>query len=81
LIGCTKACILVVILQKKTIDKEAAMSILSKRIDEWGNRSKNDAYEYEKHFIEVMQGLTKDLFQLSVGEVSVDRNKKKSKRN
>ena len=60
------------------MDKAKAFEILSKRIDEWENKPKNDAYEYEKSFIEVMQQLNEELLQLSVGEISTDRNKKKT---
>ena len=59
------------------MDKAKAFEILSKRIDEWESKSKTDAYEYEKSFIEVMQKLNEELLQLSIGEVSIDRNKKK----
>lgn len=63
------------------MDKEQAVELLLKRLSEWENKPKGDGYEYEKSFIEVMQDLNRDLFQLSLGEVSVDRNaKKKSKR-
>ena len=59
------------------MDKQKAIEILSKRIDEWGHKPKSDGYEYEKSFIEVMQGLNEELFQLSVGDLPQDRNKKK----
>ena len=59
------------------MDKIKAFEILSKSIDEWESKSNSDAYDYEKNFIEVMQKLNSELFQLSVGEVSKDRNKKK----
>lgn len=62
------------------MDKQKAFEILSKHIDEWDNKPKIDGYEYEKSFIEVMQGLNNELFQLSVGVLPKDRNgKKKSK--
>ena len=60
------------------MDKQKAIEILSKRIDEWRDKPKNDGYEYEKSFIEVMQGLNEELFQLSVGDLPQDRNKKKA---
>jgi hypothetical protein len=59
------------------MDKQKAFEILSKRIDEWENKPKSDGYEYEKSFIEVMQGLNQDLLQLSVGTLPKDRNVKK----
>ena len=59
------------------MDKAKAFEILSKKIDEWENKPKSDAYEYEKSFIEVMQKLNEELLQLSIGDVSKDRNKKK----
>ena len=60
------------------MDKAKAFEILSKRIDDWENKPKSDAYDYEKSFIEVMQQLNAELLQLSVGEISIDRNKKKT---
>jgi len=60
------------------MDKQAAIAILSRKIDEWENKPKEDGYQYEKSFIEVMQGLNEELLQLSVGEVPQDRNQKKS---
>jgi hypothetical protein len=64
------------------MDKHKATEILLTKIAEWENKPQTDGYDYEKSFIEVMRGLNEELFQLSVGEVSKDRNvKKKSKRN
>jgi hypothetical protein len=64
------------------MDKEKAIEILLKKISEWENKPKNDGYEYEKNFIDVMRGLNEELLQLSVGDVPRDRNlKKKSKPN
>lgn len=60
------------------MDKLKAIEILSKKIDEWRDKPKSDGYEYEKSFIEVMQGLNEELFQLSVGDLPQDRNKKKA---
>jgi hypothetical protein len=60
------------------MDKQKAIEILSKKIDEWGHQPKSDGYEYEKSFIELMQGLNQELFQLSVGDLPQDRNKKKA---
>ena len=64
--------------QKKPMDKQKATEILLKKIDEWNDKPKNDGYEYEKNFIEVMQGLNEELLQLSIGELPKDRNKKKA---
>jgi hypothetical protein len=64
------------------MDKHKATEILLAKIAEWEAKPKIDGYEYEKSFIEVMRGLNEELFQLSVGELSKDRNlKKKSKLN
>lgn len=63
--------------KKTRMDKQKATEILLKKITEWENKPKTDGYEYEKSFIEVMQGLNEELLQLSIGEVSTDRNKKK----
>ena len=59
------------------MDKQKAFEILSKSLEEWELKPKSDGYEYEKSFIEVMQGLNEELFQLSVGALPKDRNKKK----
>ena len=65
---------------KSQMDKQKAFEILSKKIDEWENKPKSDGYTYETSFLEIMQELNKDLFQLSVGDLPKDRNgKKKSK--
>lgn len=62
---------------KKVMDKQKATAILLKKIDEWENKPKDDGYQYEQSFIEVMQGLNEELLQLSVGELPKDRNAKK----
>lgn len=59
------------------MDKQKATEILLKKIEEWEQKPKRDGYEYEKSFIEVMQGLNAELLQLSVGELPKDRNAKK----
>jgi hypothetical protein len=56
------------------MDTHKATEILLSKIAEWESKPKTDGYEYEKSFIEVMRGLNEELFQLSVGEVSRDRN-------
>ena len=63
------------------MNKEAAKAILLEKLEEWESKPKSDGYEYEKSFIEVMKGLNKELYQLSVGDLPKDRNKKKSKLN
>ena len=62
------------------MDKQKATEILLKKLVEWDSKPKNDGYEYEKSFVEVMQGLNEELLQLSVGDLSKDRNKKKGYR-
>lgn len=62
------------------MDKHKATEILLKRLEEWESKPKSDGYEYEQSFIEVMQGLNSELFQLSVGELPKDRNAKKKSR-
>jgi hypothetical protein len=59
------------------MDKQKATEILLKKIEEWESKPKSDGYEYEKSFIEVMQGLNEELLQLSVGDLPKDRNVKK----
>jgi hypothetical protein len=59
------------------MNKEKATEILLKKIDEWDCKPKSDGYEYEKSFIEIMQGLQEELLQLSVGDLPKDRNEKK----
>lgn len=60
------------------MNKEQAISILLNKLSEWESKPKTDGYEYEKSFSEVMQGLSAELFQLSVGALPKDRNLKKS---
>ena len=33
------------------MDKQKAIEILSKKIDEWGQKPKSDGYEYEKSLV------------------------------
>jgi hypothetical protein len=63
------------------MDKQRAVAILLDKLEDWDKKSKNDGYEYEENFIDVMLDLNHELFQLSLGELPKDRNKKKSKRN
>jgi hypothetical protein len=63
------------------MDKQRAVAILLDKLEDWDKKSKNDGYEYEENFIDVMRDLNHELFQLSLGELPKDRNKKKSKRN
>jgi hypothetical protein len=60
------------------MDKQRAIAILLNKLEEWDTKSKKDGYEYEENFVDVMQGLNHELFQLSLGELPKDRNKKKS---
>jgi hypothetical protein len=60
------------------MDKQKATAVLLRRIEDWETKPKTDGYEYEKSFIEVMQGLQEELLQLSVGDLPKDRNEKKS---
>jgi hypothetical protein len=59
------------------MDKQRAIAILLNKLEEWDTKSKKDGYEYEENFVDVMQGLNHELFQLSLGELPKDRNKKK----
>ena len=65
---------------KSKMDKQKAFEILSKKIDEWDNKPKLDGYTYETSFIEIMQSLNTELFQLSIGDLPKDRNRKKKSR-
>ncbi len=60
------------------MDKQKAPAILLRKLDEWENKPKDDGYQYEKSFIEVMQGFKEELLQLSVGALPKDRSTKKS---
>jgi hypothetical protein len=60
------------------MDKQKATAVLLRHIEDWETKPKTDGYEYEKSFIEVMQGLQEGLLQLSVGDLPKDRNEKKS---
>ncbi len=64
-------------LGKKVMDNQSAIAILTKKLEEWESKPKEDSYQYEKSFVGVMQGLSEELLQLSVGEVPQDRNQKK----
>lgn len=57
------------------IDKEAIL----KRIEEWEANMENysNAYEFEKAFDEMMQGLGNEILQQSLGEAPANKNKKK----
>ena len=59
------------------MDKQKATEILLTKLDDWEKMDKPDGYSYEKSFLEVMQGLQKELLQLSIGDLPQDRNVKK----
>jgi hypothetical protein len=59
------------------MDKQEALALFSRKLSEWEQTPKIDAYHYEASFDEFMQSLSQDLFQLSVGELAQDRNAKK----
>lgn len=57
--------------------KEKAMAIFSAKYEAWekSQEGQTDAYEYEKSYVEFMQKIEQEIFQLSVGE-ETDRRKK-----
>lgn len=62
---------------------EQATQIFQKHFSDWQQRQQNQTsgYEYESSFVKMMQEVEREIFQLSVGEVPTDKNrKKKSKR-
>ena len=60
------------------MDRTKAFALLTEKPDQWEAKPKTDGYTYEQEFVELMQELNQDLFQLSLGELPKDRNAKKS---
>jgi hypothetical protein len=60
------------------IDKITA--IVKKYYTEWEKNPKRleNGYQYEQTYADMMQIVEQEVFALSVGKVSVDRNKKKN---
>ena len=61
--------------------KAAILSAISEEIDLWLDKSEsiNDGYEYETEFLNTTQKVNKIMLSESLGKVSIDRNKKKSR--
>jgi hypothetical protein len=61
------------------IDERRAMELLKSRIAAWNaiEGELSDGYEYEKRFVEMSREFERELFQESVGEVPLNKNKKK----
>lgn len=62
-----------------TIDEQAVAAIAIKHMKKWKENPKHleNGYEYEKTFDESSQAMMRELFALSISQVSIDRNKKK----
>lgn len=59
------------------MNKDKAQKILETTLAKWESVDKSTGYLYEKNFRELMTEMNSQLFSLSVGEVSQDRNTKK----
>jgi len=59
------------------MNKDKAQKILATTLDKWEKADKSTGYLYEKNFRELMAEMNSQLFSLSVGDVSQDRNTKK----
>ena len=66
---------------EKAAVKAAILSAISEEIDLWLDKSESikDGYEYETEFINTTQKVNKIMLSESIGKVSPDRNKKKSR--
>ncbi len=59
------------------MNKDKAQKILETTLAKWEEADKSTGYLYEKNFRALMAEMNSQLFSLSVGEVSQDRNTKK----
>ena len=63
----------------KSKELENILSIVEQHYKEWssdGKRNEN-GYEYESTFVKMMQNVSKEVFQSSLGDLSTNRNSKK----
>lgn len=61
---------------------ERATALFKEKLTQWGNNKakENNAYEYEKTFVETMQSIEKEVLQIMTETKAKSRNaKKKSK--
>lgn len=61
-------------------DIDKVLAIVKEKYAQWESNPKRfeNGYEYESTFVSMMELVEKEVFELSVGTVPVDRNKKKS---
>ena len=66
--------------QEKEIIKAKMQAIFNNKIDQWIESQENqtDGFEYERSYVETMQEVASEIFQLSVGEVAKSKNQKKT---
>ena len=66
--------------QEKEIIKAKMQAIFNNKIDQWIESQENqtDGFEYERSYVETMQEVVSEIFQLSVGEVAKSKNQKKT---
>ena len=62
------------------IDKAQATALFLSKLEAWeaSQIGQTSGYEYEKSYSAFVSELSKELFQLSIGDLPKDRNKKKS---
>ena len=64
----------------KSKELENILSIVEQHYKEWSSDSKRNesGYAYESTFVKMMQNMSKEMFQSSLGDLSTNRNSKKN---
>ena len=66
--------------QEKEILKAKMQAVFNDKMEQWLESQENqtDGFEYERSYVETMQEISSEVFQLSVGEAPKDKNRKKT---
>ena len=68
--------------QEKEILKTKMQAVFNDKMEQWIESQENqtDGFEYERSYVETMQEISSEIFQLSVGKAPKDKNQKKNSR-
>jgi hypothetical protein len=60
--------------------KEKMLSVFSEKIDQWiaSQENQTDGFEYERSYVEALQKIGTEVFQLSLGNIPKSKNQKKT---
>ena len=59
------------------MNKDQARKIFEEMLSDWDKADKSTGYDYEKNFVQLMNKMNSELFDLSIESHSKDRNTKK----